>query len=96
MTKPIRIKHKRGVALPDNTTYVGRPTPWGNKTKVGPGDTNHFAVACFRDDLRADPELVARIKKELKGKNLACYCELSEECHADVLLALANGKEWRW
>lgn len=27
---------------------------------------------------------------ELKGKDLACFCPLSQACHADVLLELAN------
>jgi len=27
---------------------------------------------------------------ELKGKNLSCWCSLSEKCHADVLLKIAN------
>jgi hypothetical protein len=27
----------------------------------------------------------------LRGKDLACWCPLSEPCHADVLLELANG-----
>jgi len=31
------------------------------------------------------------IKQELRGKNLACWCKLSEVCHADVLLEIANG-----
>ena len=28
---------------------------------------------------------------ELRGKNLACFCSDCVECHADVLLSLANG-----
>lgn len=28
--------------------------------------------------------------KELRGKNLACWCALDQPCHADVLLELAN------
>lgn len=28
--------------------------------------------------------------KQLRGKNLCCYCPLDEPCHADVLLELAN------
>ncbi len=28
--------------------------------------------------------------KELRGKNLACWCKLGDPCHADVLLELAN------
>lgn len=32
--------------------------------------------------------------KDLRGKNLACWCPLdSKDCHADVLLALANGED---
>jgi hypothetical protein len=27
---------------------------------------------------------------ELKGKNLSCFCSLSEPCHVDVLLKMAN------
>lgn len=28
--------------------------------------------------------------RELRGKNLACWCKLHEPCHADVLLEIAN------
>jgi hypothetical protein len=27
----------------------------------------------------------------LKGKDLACWCQLDQPCHADVLLEIANG-----
>lgn len=30
------------------------------------------------------------VVKELRGKNLACWCKNGEPCHADVLLELAN------
>lgn len=30
------------------------------------------------------------IRHDLRGKNLACWCSLSEPCHADVLLEVAN------
>ena len=30
--------------------------------------------------------------KNLKGKNLACWCPLSEPCHADILLKIANNQ----
>lgn len=29
--------------------------------------------------------------RELRGKNLMCFCPLDQPCHADVLLELANG-----
>jgi hypothetical protein len=28
--------------------------------------------------------------KDLRGKNLACWCALDKPCHADVLLKIAN------
>ena len=34
---------------------------------------------------------IERIRNELRGKNLACFCPLDHPCHADVLLEMANG-----
>jgi len=30
------------------------------------------------------------IRRELAGRDLACWCPLDGPCHADVLLAVAN------
>lgn len=30
------------------------------------------------------------IQKDLKGKNLMCWCKIGDACHADILLELAN------
>jgi len=30
---------------------------------------------------------------ELRGKNLCCWCSLTDECHGDVLLELANKED---
>lgn len=40
--------------------------------------------------LEENPELVEDAKRELRGRDLACYCEVGESCHADILLELAN------
>lgn len=39
-----------------------------------------------------DATTLQDVKKELRGKNLACWCKDSP-CHADVLLELANEEE---
>ena len=31
-----------------------------------------------------------RLRIDLAGKNLACWCKPGEPCHADVLLEIAN------
>ena len=30
------------------------------------------------------------VRSELRGKSLACWCPLDRECHADILLEIAN------
>jgi hypothetical protein len=30
------------------------------------------------------------VRRELKGRDLACWCKPDEPCHADVLLEIAN------
>jgi len=34
--------------------------------------------------------IVARIHQDYAGWNMACFCPLTQPCHADVLLRLAN------
>jgi len=38
---------------------------------------------------RAPPSR-AEIRRELKGRNLACWCRAGTPCHGDILIALAN------
>jgi hypothetical protein len=52
--------------------------------------TSEECVALYRvmilGLLRDEPDLLA----PLRGKDLACWCNLGDSCHADVLLELAN------
>lgn len=96
---PIRIQRKRakGWRMPKNCIYVGRPTKWGNPFMIGmmSGGMNldrSEAVKEYILWLKHMPEnnIVILAKKELRGKNLACFCPLDVPCHADVLLEVAN------
>jgi hypothetical protein len=97
-TPPIRIQRKRakGWKMPENTVYVGRPTKWGNPYFIASRAEldRRAAVTRFRAWVMACNHLstldVTRIKAELHGKNLACWCPLDQPCHADVLLEIAN------
>lgn len=54
--------------------------------------TPEATVNHFRRDLKT-PEgriLCRAAKKELRGKNLACWCKPGAPCHADVWLEVAN------
>lgn len=100
---PKRIQRQRtaGWKMPANTVYVGRPTKYGNPYRVGEPDqltgepmtaadvVRWFQTAADSASVEA-AEWRAEIKRELAGKDLACWCKVGEPCHADVLLAIAN------
>lgn len=86
----IQLKREKGWRMPPNTVKVTRPGKWGNPVKKTPDVTAHFVVSCFWDHIRAHPEMIESAQRELRGKNLACFCKLTDECHADVLLEIAN------
>lgn len=73
---------------PADTVYVGRPSKWGNPFSFDALGRERI-VALFEEWVRKDPEFMAQIKKELRGKNLGCWC-MPYPCHASVLLKIAN------
>lgn len=102
--KPQRIQLHRtpGWRMPANTLKVDRSTRWGNPFRVGDEGIPDGATAVRlfrklleRDDLGAHDELFVftreRLRLDLGGKNLACWCRPADPCHADVLLQIANG-----
>ena len=102
----IQLSRKKGWKMPENTVKVDRTTKFGNPFKVGvfrcfantddpndvvvacPGDLNE-AVDAFRW-LAEQSDRAEMIQRDLRGKNLACWCRPGEPCHADVLLEIAN------
>ena len=93
----IQLSRQHGWKMPANTRKVDRTTKWGNPFKVGAWlnvskgtkATAEDCVRLFRHNLLKNPELIALVKKELRGKNLACWCK-EGPCHAEILLKLAN------
>lgn len=90
MSHPLVVHCKRAHA----DVYVGRPSPFGNPFSWKPGTLAKFLVTkeeClprFEQWLRAQPELVARVRRELRGKVLSCWCAPGP-CHADILARVA-------
>lgn len=74
--------------MPEGALYVGRPSRWGNPFLA----TMPNPVDRFRRDLEDGllPISVHDVRRELRGKDLACWCPLDQPCHADVLLEIAN------
>lgn len=95
MIKPVRIQrsrqHKQESPNGLPIVYVGRPGKWGNPYITGTSAhlTIKEAITLYEKYIK-DWNLEEEIKKELKGKNLSCWCPLEQKCHADVLLKIAN------
>src|SRR5688500_1566253 len=101
---PLRLQRSHRVAdrLHEDAVFVGPGTKWANPFKKPDiealraepdveaayrrGGWRAAATLLYREHLReegVDPS-------ELRGKDLSCTCKLTEPCHADVLIELAN------
>ena len=52
--------------------------------------TREQAIQCFRYCTEFDLQQNPAYLEPLRGKDLACFCPPNVDCHADVLLELAN------
>lgn len=91
-----RVKYYNGVKLPRGTVYCGRPGRWGNPFSIGP-HTREQVIDMHKQWIdgalilvRKPPPTKEEIRKYLRGKDLACWCQLHEACHTDYLLEIAN------
>ena len=75
-----------------HSVYIGRGrgSKFGNPYLVSKGGRDS-AIAKFELLVDSDPKFRALIRKELRGKNLVCWCA-PLPCHGDILLEIANKK----
>jgi hypothetical protein len=97
LTEPQRITLSRRRRLPPGAKSVARPHKWGNPYKVAPHGPYTLAesIERYRCDLLAG-RLVVTVedaRRELAGRDLACWCKPGEPCHADVLIEVANSSQ---
>lgn len=96
-TKPKRIQRQRvkGWRLPEGAAIVTRPTKWGNPFRVTAERSRREVVVAYSIwiEMPGQQGLRNAIKSELRGRDLACWCDPAnrrQPCHADVLLRVAN------
>jgi hypothetical protein len=107
MSVPIRIRWDKLKSIPENSVYVGNAaTKYGNPFEMGlsysidkelqtvltPEQATEYYKRWAIENREQFPQWWEQTIRELKGKNLVCDCELSEPCHADFLLEIANEK----
>lgn len=99
--KRIQLSRKKGWRKPEGAIVVARPSKWGTPNALSfylehgaedEADARAMAVNDFRHALRSGdlPYTEKDVRRELRGKDLACWCPLDKACHADVLLDVAN------
>ncbi len=107
---PRRIQRKRvkGWRMPNGAVYVGRPTKWGNPFRLGQPNVDDCmvcatpveAVAKYRSEIETFAGgfvgvSVETIIRELRGKDLACWCQLAywacDYCHVKPVVVDEDG-----
>lgn len=80
----------RGDAMPSGIVLDPGPAPAGDAQRR---EATAHAVDLFVQDIEWGSAAITvdQIRAELAGKDLMCWCAEDSECHADVLLAIANG-----
>ena len=69
--------------------YIGRGSPYGNPFRIGVDGTREEVIAKYESYLMQNPELIRKVKENLRGKDLECFCA-PKPCHGDILIKIAN------
>lgn len=84
-----KVFHPCDPPAPADVIPVGRDTPWANPFPPSRHGGRRQALLRYLSHVLESTGMVARIKAELRGRDLACTCGAAC-CHANVLLAIAN------
>ena len=90
----IQLSRRKGWRKPERAVVVARPSKWGNPHPIAEHTVaaHQASVDAYRDDLLAGRLAVTvdDVRRELPGRDLACWCRPGLPRHADVLLEVAN------
>lgn len=77
---------------PKEAVYIGRKSPYGNPFMIQIHGDRNKVCDMYEVIVEAVPAWKDKIKKELKGKDLLCFCK-PKRCHGDYLLRIANEED---
>lgn len=78
--------------VPTSAIFIGRPSRFGNPFPITERRDRDTAIKMFENYILSNPRLLEKVKRELRDKDLVCYCA-PLPCHGDVLLRIANEEE---
>lgn len=84
--------------VPEGAVYIGRAVPGLPASQYANPYSAQIlghdgALRLYREHLRRNPELIARARHDLAGKDLACWCSPEDTCHGDLLLRVVAGED---
>jgi len=95
----VRIQKRFATPLPEGAVYCGRPSRLRNPyvmgkdhPKTGVPMTRNDVLELFEEYLsdKMQDEKFVSFLLSLRGKELACWCKLSEKCHVDIIIKFIN------
>jgi hypothetical protein len=84
-----RVLNKHKDVISKDDVYIGRGSKFGNPFVIGKDGSRDEVIEKYENYLNEHPELITLAMKELKNKNLVCFCA-PQRCHGDILLEIAN------
>ncbi len=87
-----RVLNKRTDKIPPDAVLIDRSTKWGNPFKIGVDGSRDDVKILYEAWLPHQKELIAAARRELRGRNLVCWC-VPKYCHGIVLFRIANEPE---
>lgn len=87
-----KVHNKHKDTAPPGAVYIGRGSIYGNPFVINVDGTREEVIAKYKVWVQEHPTLLRTIKRELRGRDLVCFCA-PKPCHGDYLLELANGEE---
>ena len=93
MTEVVNLRGKPWLTDESDVVRVDRQTKWGNPYRIGRHGSRDGVLVRYarwlREQIDNDHITVADIRRELRGKRLACWCT-PKPCHAQILAEVAD------
>lgn len=86
-----KVLNQKKDKIPEDAVYIGRPSIFGNPYIVGVDGSRTEVIEKYRRYLALNNSLREEVIKQLKGKDLVCWCS-PKPCHGDVLIEIANNE----
>jgi len=84
-----KVLNKYHGGMKPGVVYIGRGSIYGNPFIIGKDGDRDDVINKYEEYLMRNTELLAKVKANLRGKDLVCFCA-PKRCHGDVLLKIAN------